>query len=70
MIRVRNKKIYTHGSLQLLTTEVVYVFSYIATLVAKAANISYEEAVDKLVEVVKSNGKEMLEVLEDEADTI
>jgi len=61
MIRVRNKKIYTHGSLQLLTTEVVYVFSYIATLFAGAANISYEEAVDKLVEVVKSNGKEVLE---------
>jgi hypothetical protein len=61
MIRVRNKKIYTHGSLQLLTTEVVYVFSYIAHLFAGAANISYEEAVDKLVEVVKSNGKEVLE---------
>ena len=61
MIKVRNKKIYTHGPLQLLTTEVVYVFSYVAALFAAAANISYEEAVDKLVEVVKKNSKEVLE---------
>lgn len=61
MIRVRNKQIYKHGSLQLITTEVVYAFSYIATLFATAANIPYEEAVDKLTEVVKRNGKEVLE---------
>lgn len=57
MIRVRNKKIYKHGSLQLLTTEAVYIFSYIAALFATAANIPYEEAVDRLAEIVKHNGK-------------
>lgn len=61
MIRIRNKKIYTHGPLQLLTTEAVYAFSYIAALFATAANIPYEEAVDKLTEVVKRTGKEVLE---------
>lgn len=66
MIKVRNKKIYTHGSLQLLTTEIVFIFTYIAALFATAANIPYEEAVDRLVEVVKHNGKE---VFEDETDT-
>lgn len=66
MIKVRNKKIYTHGSLQLLTTEIVFIFSYIAALFATAANIPYEEAVDRLVEVVKHNGKE---VFEDETNT-
>lgn len=53
MIRVRNKQIYTHGPLQLLTTEVVFAFSYIATLFAAAANIPYEEAIDKLADVAK-----------------
>lgn len=61
MIRCKNRKIYTHGPLQLLTTEVVYTFSYITALFATAANIPYEEAVDKLTEVVKKNGKEVLE---------
>lgn len=59
MIRCKNKKIYTHGPLQLLTIEVVYTFSYIAALFATAANIPYEEAVDRLTEIVKRNGKEV-----------
>lgn len=57
MIKVRNKKIYQHGSLQLLTTEAVYIFSYISALFATAANIPYEEAVDRLVEIVNITEK-------------
>ena len=58
MIKVRNKGIYTHGPLQLLTTEVVFAFSYIATLFAAAANIPYEEAVDVLADVVKRSAED------------
>lgn len=44
--------------LQLLTTEVVFAFSYIATLFAAAANIPYEEAVDVLADVVKRSAED------------